>query len=386
MPGRRSAEITYSMERRLTVLSVVVLLACGGLSAQQADRSDADVLSQRAADRLKTLHDEAERLTAQEKSLLGELRKLEVNRQIKSEELRQAEADAARVGAELAALDRQIATLADQARNDIPELRARLVSLYKLGSGRYLRLLLSTTDVRRFGQASRLVVELADQDRRRVDEHRRRLDELSGSRQTMAERQAKLTALKAQAVRARLEIERVLDARNTLIREIDQRRDLNAELAGELLTAQQKLQSAVTGLPSDARPSLQIGPFRGDLDWPLAGMLRQRFGMSDARRGLNNGIDIAAAEGLPVRAVHDGTIAYTDVFTGFGRLVIVDHGSQNFSLYGNLKDIAVARDAHVQGGDTIGSVGVAPTGATGLYFELRIDGHAVDPLQWLKKR
>jgi septal ring factor EnvC (AmiA/AmiB activator) len=122
------------------------------------------------------------------------------------------------------------------------------------------------------------------------------------------------------------------------------------------------------------------------LDWPLSGTLRQRFGSSDLRRGINNGIDIAAAEGLPVHAVHDGTVAFADVFTGFGRLVIVDHGSQNFSLYGNLKDIAVTPGGHVQSGETIGSVGVASTGATGLYFELRIDGHAVDPLQWFKKR
>jgi septal ring factor EnvC (AmiA/AmiB activator) len=374
------------MEHRIKVLSVMVLLACCGLNAQQADQPNTDALSRRAAERLKTLHNEAERLAAQEKSVLGELRRLEVDRQIKSEELRQAESDAARVFAELRALDRQIATLAEQARKDIPDLRARLVTLYKLGSGRYVRLLLSTTDVRRFGQASRLVVELADQDKRRVDEHQRRLDELNGSRQTVTERQAKLAALKAQAARARLAIERVLTARNELIREIDQRRDLNAELAGELLTAQQKLQSAVTGLASDATPSLPIRPFRGDLDWPLAGTIRQRFGVSDVGRGVNNGIDIAGAEGLPVRAVHDGTVAFADVFTGFGNLVIVDHGSQNFSLYGNLKDIAVAKDAHVQGGEAIGSVGVAPTGATGLYFELRIDGHAVDPLQWLKKR
>ena len=96
------------------------------------------------------------------------------------------------MSAELAALDRQIATLAEQARNDIPDLRARLVTLHKLGSGRYVRLLLSTTDVRRFGQASRLVAELADQDRRRIDEHQRRLDELNGSRQTATARQAKL--------------------------------------------------------------------------------------------------------------------------------------------------------------------------------------------------
>ena len=124
-----------------------MLVACCSLSAQQADRSDTDALSRRAAERLKTLHDEAERLTSQEKTLLGELRKLEVDRQIKSEEIRQAEADAVQVAAELTGLDRQIATLDQKARHDIPDLRARLVTLYKLGSGRYLRLLLSTTDV-----------------------------------------------------------------------------------------------------------------------------------------------------------------------------------------------------------------------------------------------
>lgn len=376
------------MIRGMKVWAIVgFLVASGGLSAQElADHSNADALSRRAAERLRSLHEEAERLTSQEKTLLGELRKLEVDRQIKSEELRQAEADALKVATELAALDRQIASLEEQARNDIPDLRARLVTLYKLGGGRYVRLLLSTTDVRRFGQASRLVVELADQDKRRIAGHQRRLEELNESRQIGSDRQAKLATLKAQAARARQETERVLEARNALIREIDQRRDLNAELSGELLAAQQKLQSAVTGLSSDAIPSLPIGPFRGDLDWPLAGMLRQRFGISDARRGINNGIDIAADEGVPVRAVHDGTVAFADVFTGFGRLVIVDHGSQNFSLYGNLKDISVTQGVHVQGGETVGSVGVAPTGAAGLYFELRIDGHAVDPLQWLKKR
>jgi murein hydrolase activator len=374
------------MTRTIKAWSAIgILVACCGLSAQQADRSDTDALSRRAAERLRTLHDEADRLAAQEKTLLGELRKLEVDRQIKSEELRQAQSEALKVATELATLDRQIATLDEQARSDIPDLRARLVTLYKLGGGRYVRLLLSTTDVRRFGQASRLVVELADQDKRRIAGHQHRLEELNSSRQTVTERQAKLATLKAQAERARLETERVLAARNTLIREIDQRRDLNAELSGELITAQQKLQSAVTGLSSDAAPSLPIGPFRGDLDWPLNGTLRQRFGISDGR-GVNNGIDIAAAEGLPVHAVHDGMVAFADIFTGFGRLVIIDHGSQNFSLYGNLKDIAVTQGGRVQGGETIGSVGVAPTGATGLYFELRIDGHAVDPLQWLKKR
>src|SRR5262249_39359098 len=169
------------MNCRVKAYAIVgVLVGCCGLSAQQVDRSEAEVLSRRAAERLKTLHDEAEQLAAQEKTVLGQLRKLEVDRQIKSEELRRAQSDAPPIARELSALDQQIFMLDRQARNDIPVLRNRIVNLYKLGGGGYLRLLLSATDVRRFGQASRLVVELAAQDRRRVAEHQHRLEELNG--------------------------------------------------------------------------------------------------------------------------------------------------------------------------------------------------------------
>jgi septal ring factor EnvC (AmiA/AmiB activator) len=101
---------------------------------------------------------------------------------------------------------------------------------------------------------------------------------------------------------------------------------------------------------------------------------------------LSNGIEIAAPEGTPTLAIHGGTVAFAGTFAGYGNLVIVDHGNQAFSLYGNLLEIAVVRGAHVERGQPVGSVGLPVTGPSGLYFELRVDGRAVDPLQWLKKR
>ena len=66
--------------------------------------------------------------------------------------------------------------------------------------------------------------------------------------------------------------------------------------------------------------------------------------------------------------------------------MILDHGAQTFSLYGDLLDIAVKKGARVERGQPVGTVGPTPSGAAGLYFELRVDGQPVDPLQWLKKR
>jgi septal ring factor EnvC (AmiA/AmiB activator) len=368
--------------------ALVIAILAAPLLAQQADRAQADVLSERAAERLRALHAEAVRLASQERTVLGELRRLELAREIAAQERGKAEGELEGVTTELSTLDAQISALEQQENAELPVLRARIVSLYKLGGGRYARMLLSTAHLRDLAEASRMVAALARQDQDRIAAHRQRIAALNASRAALEAQRGQLTALRAEAARAQSANEAAIEARNSFVREIDARRDLNAELAGELQAAQRQLQSTLATLGAASAPaSLPIGPFRGDLEWPVDGQVRQAFGASrPGRAAPSNGVDLAATEGAPVTVVHDGTVAFADRFSGFGRLVIVDHGAQAFSLYGNLSAIAVAQGDHVQRGDTIGTVGVAPTGAAGLYFELRVDGRPVDPLQWLRKR
>ncbi len=80
-------------------------------SPQQDDRARTEALAARASERLQALHREADQLAAQERTLLGDLRKLEVERQIKIEELRQLDTDAAEVERELAETTGQLTTL-----------------------------------------------------------------------------------------------------------------------------------------------------------------------------------------------------------------------------------------------------------------------------------
>ena len=84
--------------------------------------------------------------------------------------------------------------------------------------------------------------------------------------------------------------------------------------------------------------------------------------------------------------MHGGTVGLAGPFIGFGNLVILEHGPNNYSLYGYLSDIAVERGATVEAGAELGRTGSAPAGPPALYFEMRIDGRSVDPLQWLKAR
>src|SRR5579871_6511633 len=83
--------------------SVVISSLCLLSAAQPTERARAEALARRATERLQALQREADKLTADERTLLNDLRKLEVDREIKAEELRQIAADGAKVAAELMA-------------------------------------------------------------------------------------------------------------------------------------------------------------------------------------------------------------------------------------------------------------------------------------------
>jgi murein hydrolase activator len=372
---------------------VLLLLVAASLGAQQDDRARTEALATSTSDRLRALNQEADRLASEARTLLGDLRKLELERQIKGEELRQARADEERATAELAGLNEELARLESEELAERPALSARLVELYKLGQGGYVRLLLSTSEARSVGQASRMVAAIARRDRDRLAAHQRRVGELKQTGVALEEHRAQLATSRAAAERAQAGAAAALQKQEALISDIDRRRDLNAQLAGELLSTQQRLQTTLRDLPSSspttpaASKTLPFTARRGELDWPGVGPLRHRFGQSAAAAASSpNGIEITTQVGTPVRVVQDGTVAFADTFAGYGKLVIVEHGEQAFSLYGHLLDISVARGAHVSRADPVGTAGFALLGVPGLYFELRVDGQPVDPLQWLKKR
>ena len=127
--------------------------------AQQPDRAATEALARRATERLQALQAEADRLALQERTLLGELRKLEIERQLRSEEMKRLAGEAGKVEAELASTSERMETLQTSERAAQPELRARLVEIYKLGQARYLRLILRPPTcgiwVRRRGRSRR---------------------------------------------------------------------------------------------------------------------------------------------------------------------------------------------------------------------------------------
>jgi septal ring factor EnvC (AmiA/AmiB activator) len=371
--------------RAAAFVLVGLVLGQSDVRVQGPDPAHATSLARRATDRIRALQREADALVARERGLLGDLRRLEVERALRTEEYAEAARERDQIQRDLEAMVARIAELQRRARTQLPDLAGRLVQLYKLGDAGYVRLLLSVDDLRELGRAYRFVSALQHIDRQRIEDHQRTLTELQQARRVLEQRQVRQIAVQAE----------MATARDAAVDDIDARRDLNARLVGELRDAQDRLQRAVadmaTGSGGEATVvALPIRPFRGDLDWPVTGPVAARFGRQRHPRFhtsvANNGILVTAAFGTPVRAIHEGTVAFADSFPGFGNLVIVDHGNLGFTMYGHLSDIAAPVGRRVERGQVVGSVGSTIDGTPALYFELRIDGKPVDPLQWLRKR
>ncbi len=374
------------MTRRWLVTAVLLTCVAAGVAGQAPDPSAA-ALAARAAERIRALQSEADRLAAQARTLFNDLRALELDRAIAQENVSGAEARLAEVTARRDAAAARVAQLEAERVANTPGVADRLVSIYKRGRGGYARLLLASDDPRAFGRLTRGVAAIATLDNVRIESHRRTLAAERSALADLETRRAEVGASQQTATTARADLEKAVAARNRAIDALDQRRDLAAQYVAELQQAQAALQRTVGGLES-APPDLPFKPFRGALDWPVRGRLVSRFGTSrDNRFGtaiVRNGIEIGAAEGTAVTAVHGGIAAYVAPFTGFGNLIILDHGGGAFTMYGHLASTSITQGQRVPRGTTLGTVGLAPAGSAALYFEVRIDGRPADPLEWLR--
>ena len=121
-----------------------------------------------------------------------------------------------------------------------------------------------------------------------------------------------------------------------------------------------------------------------DWGWPLRGEILNTFSLSQP---LNKGIDIAGKKGTSVLAAADGNVVYAGGnLRGYGKLVILKHGGDYLSAYGNNEIILVKEGDAVSKGSVISKVGRSASGEESLHFEIRRDGKPVNPLRFLPKK
>ena len=113
---------------------------------------------------------------------------------------------------------------------------------------------------------------------------------------------------------------------------------------------------------------------------PLNGQIVVYFRQKKAGVVESNGIEIRGKVGNPVVAAKGGTVIYASNFEGLGKVVMIDYGEGMIGVYGNLLAIKVGYNSRVSAGQTIGVLGLSSEKEPNLYYELRANLRAIDPL------
>ena len=140
----------------------------------------------------------------------------------------------------------------------------------------------------------------------------------------------------------------------------------------------------VTETPEISSDNSQFAQLKGSLRLPVKGELTAKYGSQRGEGAIWKGLFIRANDGADIKSIAAGKVVFADWLRGFGNLIILDHGAQYMSIYGNNQALLKQAGDQVGSGEVIASVGNSGGNEqSGLYFELRYKGRAFDPLRWI---
>jgi len=342
-------------------------------------------------------------LQVKEGSVLDSLGKIQSELDMRNQELKRATAKLIAVSDELALKESEAQSLDQSFASRSAILNRRAVALYKWHkSGSPLAVFNGDVSVSALLQRRKYLVTALSFDRQLLlklqqeSEHQEILRrELATKKQELDEEQRALSTAK-QAVRREAEKKRVLLAG------LRQQKGTRLKVLREMEAAAARLEKVIDEISKRAlnkpretlpprSPGTGLEALRGKMEWPVRGKVIAPFGKfrhpEFAAEIVRKGIDIDAPVGEEIRAVEKGVVVYADRFAGYGKMVIVDHGERYYTIYGHLSEILKKTGDELKRGEIIGKAGDSDSLAGAkLYFEMRKDGHSVDPMPWFRQQ
>ena len=415
------------MARGATLLLAALLVAALPVLESAAQNSrETERRLERVRKELRDVAGERRRLEGQRGEAARDLRAADEQVAASTRALRDTRIKLAEEQAALETLQARRVELESTVETRREELAALVRAAYTVGDEAALKLMLAQDRVADAGRLLTYHRYLQQQRSTRIGELRAEMAELDGIEVAIQDRRAALEATQAEqrtqlatveADRAKRAeavktiesqfndrsarekalgrdaraLERVLAQLREAARRAEAERRAAAAAARER-EAREAREAEASGRPRPPpRPPTQVArnaaPQVGGLGWPISGSLLTPYGgkLPDGRS--STGILIGAPAGTSVKAVADGTVVFAEWMTGYGMLLIVDHGNGYMSLYAHNDGLQKNVGDAVRRGDTVASVGSSGgQGRSGLYFELRQNGTPVNPTTWLQRR
>jgi murein DD-endopeptidase MepM/ murein hydrolase activator NlpD len=125
--------------------------------------------------------------------------------------------------------------------------------------------------------------------------------------------------------------------------------------------------------------------------WPVDGRLMGGFGprtdpFSGEGQEIHKGVDISAPTGTPIHATADGIVEFAEMESGYGRLVVINHGGGVETWYAHMSKVYLHTGQEVRRGELVGLVGTSGrVTAPHLHYEVHVNGRPMNPYQYLAK-
>lgn len=306
----------------------------------------------------------------------------------------------------LKTLEQEKAALEITIRAQQQNLGAHLRQQYIQGQASHLQILLSEQDPNDIAREMQYFGYLARARSKQITALRGNLEQIAALNARTESTLQEIEALKAEQERQKQALETEKKQRRTVMSSLakqlkaqrseisklkrDEKRlsDLVKRLA-RIVPAKPKQQKPKTlgkneALPTRSNIDKAFAALKGKLNLPVRGDIANRYGSPREDSGVSwKGLFIRAQEGAEVKSIASGTVVFADWLRGFGNLIIIDHGDDYMSLYGNNQALLKQVGDEVHAGDDIAAVGSSGGNPeAGVYFELRHRSNPFDPLAW----
>jgi septal ring factor EnvC (AmiA/AmiB activator) len=374
----------------LVFLLVPVFPVAGADDELDASRKRLDRIQQQIEETLKGLHSNK----SQSGALSEDLERLDAETRRIEQQFKKSNQQLSEFSERLEKQRQDLLKIEEQRDQTEQKIRHRLVVLYKTGEVGLIRALLSEAEsprelAEKYAFLSRMVRhdrDLLDVYRQQSQTHQAAVSELEDlrkqqSRVVLRRSKERETLQKAQKDKKRLlvKVKKDTELLNSMLKGLRAKAARLNDLVKKLETDQtQPYTENLEGLLSQ----------KGQLAWPVPGKLRVGFGTS--RHGdlgtliESHGFDIEAAVGTPVHAAASGKVIFANSLRGYGKLIIVDHGSKYYTLYAHIARFTKQLGDAVAAAEVIAYSGYE--GRDAVYFEIRQGGKPIDPAGWLKPR
>ncbi|WP_437613325.1 murein hydrolase activator EnvC [Erwinia sp. V71] len=403
-----------------SVLCAGVLLLPVYSHAADDNQSQLKSIQQDIAEKEKSVQLQKE----QRSKLLNQLQAQEKAIAEASRKLRSTEISLMTLNKEITALNASISKLQTQQTQQEALLAQQLDAAFRQGQHNGLQLVLSGEESQRSERILAYFGYLNEARQKNIDELQQTRSELTAQKATLVDKQAQQKSLLSEQQTQQSKLEDARSARQKTITTLESSLEKDQAQLAELRQNQARLQEKIakaereararaereakeaervrarqqqakskgtTYTPTESERSLMartggLGRAGGQALWPVRGRIEHRFGEALQGELRWKGLVIDAPEGTEVKAIADGRVLMADWLQGYGLVVVVEHGKGDMSLYGYNQSALVSVGTQVKAGEPIALVGTSGgRGTPSLYFEIRRQGQAVNPLPWLGK-